>query len=411
MTVLLAGTVFFAICLTGCSSPDQNTAVLWTNQPEFAAYVEAFNAHQNTYRVMLVYKSDPAVDLASANTQPDIVVGEYLRNDRTRKALSSLNGLMGPTRISPALFYPGALKAGSWAGNQMLLPVSFNLPAVMFLRGAIPPDKGSFFVTLTELKELAKKYNQTRDGTLVRVGFSPRWSGSFLYDYALLQGANFHQDGNGKPIWDDANLTRALDSIRTWIKENNDGFAADTAFTDRYLYEPSWVLLENQRVQFTYTDAASFFQMDENKRQQLDFRWIASKERVPVIENMLFAGIPGRARHRRPAEAFLRWYFEEKTQAQLLDESQIKQLTSFGIAGGFSPMPVVNEMELPKHYPQLLGHVPKNFDLLFPPPLPRNWSSIKEQVVKPWLEKMAENPESTVSLTDRIKSWLLQQGD
>jgi len=408
---LLSGAIFLAILLSSCSSPEQNTAILWTNQPEFAAYVESFNAHQSRYRVMLVYKANPAAALSTSNMQPDVVVGEYLRSQRVRRYFSSLNGLMAPDRIDPAQFYPGALKATAWGGDQLFLPVSFDLPAIVFLKGAIPADKDTFFVSLAELGELAKGYNELADGAFTRVGFSPDWSGDFLYTYASLSGANFRENGSGNPTWDEPVLQTVLSTVHHWIGTTNSSMALDTAFRERYVYEPPYVLITGGRIEFAYMNAASYFQMAESKRQKLGFRWIAQNERVPVLDNLLLAGIPNHAQHRGAAKAFLLWFFQEKTLAKLLDESQIKQLTSFGISNGFSTFPAINDREFPKHYPSLLGHIPKNFDLLFPPALPKNWQLMQEEVVRPWLQQAASTDQPTPALAEQIKQWLLQQGD
>ncbi len=409
---LPAGALLLSILfLSGCSSPDQNTATLWTNQPEFAAYAETFNAEQNRFRVLLVYKANPAADIMTTTERPDIVIGEYLRSQRVRRSFSSLNGLLGTGKIDPAAFYPQALRTGNWGGDQLLLPVSFDLPAIMFIRGAVPDAKDSFFVTLPELKDLAKPFNKTQDDTFVELGFSPQWSGDFLYSFARLNGADFREDSAGRPVWNADALSKALDAVHAWITDSNGGLEPDTAFKTRYVYEPPEVLLNEKRIGFAYIDATSYFQTAESKRQDLDFRWIAAGGRVPVLENMVFAGIPARARHRRAAEFFLTWLFQQRTQTRLLEENRLKQITTFGLSDGFSTLSAVNELEMPRQYPQLLGHIPKNFDLLFPPALPRNWRQIKDEVVKPWLVKAAETEQPSTTLDEQIKSWLLQQGD
>ncbi len=408
----IAGIILvMALVLSGCGSPDQNTAILWTNQPEFAAYAETYNAQQNVNRILLVYKANPAADIMSTTERPDLVVGEYLRSQRVRRVFSSLSGLLNPRKIDPSSFYPEALKNGRWGGDQLLLPVSFDLPAIMFIKGAIPPANDSFFVSLDELKDLAKPFNKDQDGVYTRMGFSPQWSGDFLYSFSRLNGADFREDSAGKPIWNADALNKALDAVHQWITTSNGGLATDTEFKDRYVYEPPDVLLNQRRIAFAYVDATSYFQTAESKRQDLDFRWIADKEQVPVLENMVFAGIPSRSRHRNAAEAFLTWFFQSQTQTKLLEENRLKQIATFGISDGFSAISAVNEVEMPRQYPQLLGHIPKTFDLLFPPALPRNWRQIKDDVVKPWLVKAAGAEEPAPALQEQVKSWLLQQGD
>lgn len=409
---LLAGVILLPVLLfSACSSPDQNTAILWTSQPEFAAYAETFNAQQNRFRVLLVYKANPAADIVSTTERPDIVVGEYLRSRRVRRNFSSLNRLLGAGKVESAAFYPQALKTGKWGGDQLLLPVSFDLPAVMFIKGAIPDSKDSFFVTLPELKDLARPFNKEQDGSFVELGFSPQWSGDFLYSFARLNGADFREDSAGKPVWNGDALSNALNAVHKWITDSNGGLEPDTAFKTRYVYEPPEVLLNEKRIGFAYVDATSYFQTAESKRQDLDFRWIAADGRVPVLDNMVFAGIPSRARHRGAAEAFLTWFFQQKTQTGLLEENRLKQITTFGLSDGFSTLSAINELEMPRQYPRLLGHIPKNFDLLFPPALPRNWRQIKDEVVKPWLVKATESEQPSTTLDEQIKSWLLQQGD
>jgi hypothetical protein len=81
--------------------------------------------------------------------------------------------------------------------------------------------------------------------------------------------------------------------------------------------------------------------------------------------------------------------------------------TIFGIGNGFSALRTVTESVFPQFYPNLLGHIPPA-DYLSPPNiLPRNWLTIKEQVVLPYLHERIRMEQRTDirTLEKRLSDW------
>jgi hypothetical protein len=141
----------------------------------------------------------------------------------------------------------------------------------------------------------------------------------------------------------------------------------------------------------------------------MKIRLLAENNRIPVLPGPLFAAIPHGAPGIRAAKAFLVWFLDPKNQEKLLAETQYKSLRTFGIAGGFSSLPEVNEQILPTYYPNLIGYIPGNEYLQFPEPLPPNWPLIKEEVLLPWLSEQAEHEEGGELMGSRLEAWLRQQ--
>ena len=79
--------IFLVTIFSSCSKKD-NRIVIWTSSSEFAPYIELFNSQHKT-KAVLVYKDNTADALPPANDElkPDIVLGSYLRNNKTKNIL------------------------------------------------------------------------------------------------------------------------------------------------------------------------------------------------------------------------------------------------------------------------------------------------------------------------------------
>jgi hypothetical protein len=156
-------------------------------------------------------------------------------------------------------------------------------------------------------------------------------------------------------------------------------------------------------------DSAAFFTQAPERRENLDFRWIAGDETIPLDEGAVFYGVSKAGRAQKAAEAYTRWFFSPETQRFLLEESINKRLSenSFGIGGGFSALRTVTEQIFPQFYPALLGHIPPESYLSPPNILPRNWAGLKERVILPYLHDRirGKEGEDARSLERRISDW------
>ena len=135
--------IFASLSLIGCSKNasgknrtvyQQDRIVIWTSCREFAQYIELFNRQHKDNCAILVYKENPALSLPPAKDEnpPDIIVGSWLRTDSPQKSFKSLDYLFDTKKLTSDVFYPQLLDSGKNRDHQYLLPVSFNLPAILF---------------------------------------------------------------------------------------------------------------------------------------------------------------------------------------------------------------------------------------------------------------------------------------
>jgi ABC-type glycerol-3-phosphate transport system substrate-binding protein len=393
------------LALASCELFESKTAKLWTDRPEFSFYVEIFNTMQSRYKVELVYSEAPAEKLRDAQTYPDIVVGSWLKSASTRNLFKPLDYFFEDLLISEKSFYSRLLSLGNIEGKQYLFPVSFNVPALIFSKENASLIGKPFILTLEEIKGLGKAYNIVAKGVYSRMGFSPRWNDEFLFVTAALHGASFRE---GTPLaWDGQALDKAIRFIRQWTSDANTDISSEDDFAFKYLYDPAPKMAASGRILFAYMNSADLFTIPEERRATLDFRWIAKDSQIPMVEGSTYLGIFKGGKAKSAADAFVRWFYKEETQHQLLDASKTTRLneTLFGIANGFSALKTVNEQIYPRFYPNLLGHVPPE-DYLTPPNiLPRDWVVVKERVILPYLHDRARLVDSGLPLDKRLNDW------
>jgi hypothetical protein len=400
-----------AVLLTGCDRRRTVTATLWTDRASIAAYVEMYNAAQERYKLEVELTPVPADALLERQEHPDVVLGDFLANESTFGYFTPIDDLLAGDALSEEDFYPGLLTLGREEGETYLLPVSFDLPAVMFKRSELNEGLDQFRLSMSTLREEAAAFNQLVEERYVRMGFSPQWSGEFLYLVAMSFGANFREQGRRNPVWNHGSLTEAIGYTRAWIEQTNGGFDAERSFEERYLYDPPYQLLLRDRIRFSYTTAVRFYSLAESKRGPVDVRWLSRGGSIPVLEDISYVGIPAEARNDDAARDFIRWFFARDTQAALIDAISRKRIEEFGIAGGFSSLVSTNQEELPRVYPGLLGRIPPPSLLDFPLQVPKNWDEIKDDVIHPWLSRELTDDASAEELQREIRSWILQKGD
>jgi ABC-type glycerol-3-phosphate transport system substrate-binding protein len=395
------------LCFPACSLMGTKTAVLWTDRPEFAFYAEYFNSSQDQYKVETRYFESPAQRLIDAGEAPDMVAGSWLKSASTRSFFKPLDSFFQNRRIAKDDFYPRLLAMGNIDGKQYLLPVAFNIPALIFARDKGEVLSNPFTIGFEEMKTLGKAYNQEQNGAYTRMGFSPAWADDFLFIIATLFNTSFRE---AAPVaWDAAALERSMVFTGDWIREVNTGIQNEEEFTFKYLSEPPAKLALSGRVLFSYMDSAALFTLAEERRTNLDFRWVAERNTIPVSEEAVYYGIAKKGKAQKAAAAFTRWLFQAETQRLLLEKSRDNRMieTSFGIGGGFSAMRPVTEQIFPQFYPSLLGHMPPE-DFLSPANiLPRNWTVLKKRVILPYFHERAHLPDrkDIASLERRVTDW------
>jgi ABC-type glycerol-3-phosphate transport system substrate-binding protein len=400
--------LFPVLFLGSCAFRSSAVAVLWTDRPEFALYAEYFNASQDVYKVEARYFESPSQKLTeNGEIHPDIVAGSWLKSVSTRSLFRPLDDLFANERVSKDAFYQRLLDLGNIDGKQYLLPVSFNIPALIFARDKADQLSNPFTLSLEEINNLGRAFNVENGGGYSRMGFSPAWDDDFLFVTAVLFGASFRE---ASPLeWDNQALERALLYIESWINESNGGIQTGDDFTFKYFYDPPAKLAANGRILFFYLSSSDLFTLPQERRANLDFRWIAGEETIPISEDMAYFGIYRQTRAKKAAEAFIQWFYQEDTQRLFLEAAKDKRLneTRFGIANGFSALRTVTEQIFPQFYPSLLGRMPPGSFLSPPNILPRNWVAMKERVILPYLHdriRSGSRPDIR-SLDRRLSDW------
>jgi len=383
-----------SLCLASCAGEPAGSALIWTDVPELAIAVELFDAREGPGTVRLAWKSDPAGSLLSAeggsapSERPALLVGRRLRSASLRDRLSSLEYLLERGGIGRDSFYPELLEGGVVEGKRALLPVSFNLPAIAFLRDSRVGGDG-FTLSLPEIAAPSAAYRRPEAGAKARMGFSPRWNARFLLAALDSGGARFREGkgpGGSRLDWDASGLPSALSELASWSRRVNLSAALEDDYSFKYLFSPPRRWLEDGRALFAYMDSSELFLAGEEKRAELDFRWFAIGGTVPFSEGAVYAGLvrgsPGRAQ----AESFLRWLFTSEAQRAILERSREVRASSysFGVAGGFSSVRSVNEAIFPAFYPALVGHAPPADRLAAPALVPEDWPELEASVLEPW---------------------------
>ncbi len=394
-----------AFSILSCARSDHRTAILWTDRPEFAEYVELFNAAQSRYRIELYYREKPGQALASTEKYPDLVVGSWLKGSATRSYFKSLDFFFDDLLLAKTSFYSKLLALGFIDDKQYLLPVAFNIPAIVFSRENASLVSGAFTLGLEDIAALGKAYNEKNEGSFVKMGFSPRWDNEFLFQVAVLFGSSFRE---GAPLaWQSSALEKAIDYVHSWTISANESVIAEDDFRFKYLYDPAAKLASSGRILFAYMTSDEFFTVAADRRSSLDFRWLVRDQNIPVSEAATYLGVCKRGKGGEAADAFIKWFYQEETQRELLENAKHYRTsdTVFGIAGGFSALRTVNEYIYPQFYPGLLGHMPPADYLLPPNILPNDWLTLKQRVVLPYLNDRCAALETTIGLGERIQDW------
>jgi len=405
MRNLKISVILSALLLFSCA--ESRTAVIWTDRPEFALYGEMFNSAQSKYKVSVRYVEFPSMELGKEDS-PDIVAASWLKNTSTSANFKTLDSLFGAKKLSRNIFYPRLFSIGSIDRKQYLLPVSFNIPALIFSKERENELSNQFTVDFDEMKRLSRNHNTMTNGAYTRMGFSPRWDNKFLLITSALYGAAFKEEN---PLgWDSNALERSMVFVNNWTSEINSNIQLEDDFFFKYYFEPPEKLIQSGRILFSYMDSNKLFTLNEDKKKNLDFRWLMDQNNIPVIEDTVYIGIPKKAKSQAAARAFIQWFFNVENQRLLLEHSRTTRTdeTIFGICGGFSSLPSVTEQIYPLFYPALLGKMPPSENFSLYNTLPGNWIELKERVVLPYLDERArsESADSTYQLDKRLSDWM-----
>lgn len=368
---------------------------LCTDKPELTAYVEVFNTRQDDYKLEVAHEPDLRKLILDKDSDCDLIIGTDLADSVTMEKFYAVNRLFDDGNLDSEAFYPEILALGRFEGEQHLLPINFDLPVIVYNPALLPSEITGSTISLEEIRKYASDFNQKDEDRFVRMGFSPLWQNEFSYLTTLLFGVKFRMDADEGVIWQEKALNAAIEYLHELFIDLNGSVEMVDQFRDKYMKSPYYQLLAEGRILFYLTDMKSFIEIPQKKREILDYRWLARENRVPVLEDVLFAGIPRSVTNRRGAISFLEWFFTRETQTGLLEINRFKRLVGiFGIANGFSALRIVNERDMPQpqFYPLFIGHMFSRELLSFPEKNPTSWQDFKNTYLLPWLAKTVAAP-------------------
>ncbi len=394
---LLGGTVL--ILATSCQA-STHVSTLWTNVPEVAGYVEKFNGEQKQWQILVEYQAHPARQLLATGPKADLVIASGLNSKEVRSTLTSMSFLFERGGITKAQFYPSLLASGSDGDTPLLIPLSFDLPILVFRRGALENPDG-LILSFSAVQHDSKSFNTSAPPGFNRFAFSPRWE-SFALSALEAEGVSFGEDFRNRLAWDQERLSAGVHNLQTWIQGLDP--AQEKDFTRKYQESNPLQMLQEGRELFTASSLKSFLSLPTYERQGLEFRYPDNGHGIPALDDIVWAGIPSSAVTRAAAQAFLTWYFQEKTQKELVAETHTQDTRGFGLATGLDSLVKVNEDILPQAYPELTGRVPPPALITFPPVRPLEWNELKKKVLTPWLNQQLLG-EQKAQLSDEVERW------
>ena len=185
--ICLALCIVFSIVFSGCkkkSKPiiNQNPIIIWTESPDFASCVELFNATHENVKAVVIYKESVSKALHSVSNEqvPDIVIGSWLKNSQTRKYFSQLDFLFQEQQIFRTSFYSKILDYGMLNDKQYLIPVSFNLPAIIFNKKNESYVESTHLLNISQIKQFAGNFNKKNKSDIyTAIGYAPSWDSEF----------------------------------------------------------------------------------------------------------------------------------------------------------------------------------------------------------------------------------------
>ena len=368
----------------------QDRIVIWTSCREFAQYIELFNRQHKDNCAILVYKENPALSLPPAKDEnpPDIIVGSWLRTDTPQKSFKSLDYLFDTKKLTSDIFYPQLLEAGKRKKVQYLLPVSFNLPAVIFSTENKELIPESYVLSLEQVRSTASAFNtKNKKDAYTKIGFTPLGNTDFLYLTAKIKGADFREE-KGEITWNGQAMLNAISFLKDWVNTENTSAQAEEDFTFKYLFMPYYRQVSSGRTLYAYTTSDNLFKILKEQELSVDYRWVVENNSIFIEDSCTLMGIYEDAANQVGATEFISWFFQSENQRKILESKELLNLETdmFGIAGGFSSLRDVTEHILPVFYTQLLTNLPPAQMLTVPNQLPARWESYRTLVVEPYIK-------------------------
>lgn len=393
--------------LAMCGSNTSEPVTVWTSEPLIADYFDWYNANVDGAPVEVrPIEAGAGYELVTTEeSSPDLIIDRNLLKGDASAEYASLDGIVDG-RVDE--FYRPILEAGRIDETFRLVPLSFDVPAVMFADAWQPAQDERRSLDIEELREAAGAFNESNDERPVRMGYSPIWQPSFALAATNAFGVRFREGPEEMPLWSSDAADEVIAFMREWSTQTNPGAGAEESFQDRYLVGPGNRSVQQGRAGFWYTTAAEFYTMPDREIADLDVRWLTRDNTLDVGDHIRWAAIPAGSDQPESARSLLRWLLNPDTQRRLIDASYGDREPSFGLASGFSSLKEVNTRYLTETHPELTGRVPGESQLRRPVVEHALWPRLAEGVVIPWLREAVQE-EQDLPLAERLRNWLMQQ--
>ncbi|MCI7435366.1 MAG: extracellular solute-binding protein [Spirochaetia bacterium] len=387
---LLLVTAICGLIFSGCSKKQEKRLVIWTDNSEFASYIEIYNEYHKN-KAVLIYKDNLAASLPPMRDElhPDLIVGTWLRNSKIKKNFEPIDFLFERNYLSSSDFYETLLSAGKAKYSQYLLPVSFNIPAVIYSKQNKDLVDGSYSISLDQLKTQGAAFNKkNKKGVYTSIGFAPQSNDNFLYVVTKMKGAGYTEEKNGSFTWNQDKLQRAIAFLNQWISEVNTSAQTESDFVYKYLTVKDEKKVTGGKTLFAYITSDRLFQLPKEQISKLEFRWLENDGLIPVEDSLNMMGISKNSVHQAEAVDFISWFFKSETQRLILDKKARMNLDNspFGIAGGFSTIKDINDYILPVYYKPLLTNIPQAGTFSISEKRPANWETMKARIIIPYIK-------------------------
>lgn len=367
---------------------EDNRVVIWTCSRDFAQYAELYNQSHKNNKVVIVYKENPAKSLPPLKDEanPDIVIGPWLQSDSVNKYFTSLDYIFDRRIISSSIFYPQLFEVGKFNDSQYLLPVSFNLPAVIYSASNNDKIKNDFTMSIDDIRQTAAEFNEKKkNGSFNKIGFTVTTNPDFLYLVSKMYGVDFCNNGE-KTIWNEDKLKEAVKVVYDWVSAENNSIRTETDFDFKYLCMPDYRQVISDKTLFTYATSDRVFDILHNQYANIDYRWIEKDGKIQIEDSAIFLGIYKKTKNQAGCTEFITWFFNEANQDKILERKIDLNLDTeqFGFTGGFSSLIKVTEKSMPKYYTQLLSNVPPSQALTAAISQFPRWEDYKKSVIDPF---------------------------
>lgn len=393
--------------LGGCNDVSETPLVVWSNTTDAAFFVERYAAAQDT-TVHFRFVEDLTQTLTQERVDADLVIGRWVNTptvNRLMRPVSEYSAGDSDDQVvtaSPRYRRPAVAPAFDEL-SETWIPLAYTLPTITYLRDAAVATR-EFSVPFAAISDVIVPINENVEVPPL----APTATAESAYAIYRSLGFRAAVDAAGEPRWQRMELQNALNTVSQWLTDHYGAPMEERRYIEAFLYEPPLRQLESRRVRAVYRDSDELFSWSFLQDERFGFRWLATElETIAVNEDIVYVGIPTASRRSDAAAAFVRWLTTPDVQVRLIADKVEARIDTFGLFGGFSTIPTVNEQIAAVIYPRLLGTIPAPDILIAPGALPRYWNEAINQVIAPFFI----DPDDAARLEERVRRWYLQRGD